>query len=148
MTGRRQAGRGPRSGTPGRAGDGERRARFVERAAGGDRGSFTAELAAGLPALLLLLLAGLTAVNAVTAQAGCLHAAREAALAAARGGDGSAAAGRAAPPGASVTVSVDGNRVQATVRAPVRTLGGRLPRVTVVATAVAAVEPGAAEGVW
>ncbi|MET8464782.1 mucin-associated surface protein, partial [Micromonospora zamorensis] len=58
------------------------------------------------------------------------------------------AAGRAAPPGASVTVSVDGNRVQATVRAPVRTLGGRLPRVTVVATAVAAVEPGAAEGVW
>ncbi|MCT2280694.1 hypothetical protein M3G91_24050, partial [Micromonospora chalcea] len=30
-----------------------------------ERGSFTAELAAGLPALMLLLVAGLTAVNAV-----------------------------------------------------------------------------------
>ncbi|MFG2047588.1 TadE family type IV pilus minor pilin [Micromonospora sp. NPDC048935] len=144
---RRQGGLGPRAGTSGRAGGGERRTRLVERAVGGDRGSFTAELAAGLPALLLLLLAGLTAVNAVTAQASCLHAAREAALAAARGGDGSAAAGRVAP-GASVTVAVDGNRVQATVRAPVPTLGGRLPRVTVVATAVAALEPAAVEGSW
>ncbi|WP_184188527.1 TadE family type IV pilus minor pilin [Micromonospora parathelypteridis] len=125
-----------------------RRFPAAARAAGGDRGSFTAELAAGLPALLLLLLAGLTAVNAVSAQASCLHAAREAALAAARGADGSAGGGRAAPPGAEVAVSVDGDRVQATVRAPVRTLGGRLPRITVVATAVAAVEPGADEGSW
>ncbi|MEV6373805.1 mucin-associated surface protein, partial [Micromonospora musae] len=46
------------------------------RLAGRDRGSFTAELAAGLPALLLLLLAGLTAVDAVSTRAGCLHAAR------------------------------------------------------------------------
>ncbi|MFG1838737.1 TadE family type IV pilus minor pilin [Micromonospora sp. DT228] len=121
------------------------RVRAVERAADGDRGSFTAELAAGLPALLLLLLTGLTAVNAVSAQAGCLHAAREAALAAARGADGSAEGERAAPPGAEVSVSVDGNQVRTTVRAPVRALGGRLPRITVVATAVAAVEPGAAE---
>ncbi|MEU8126286.1 TadE family type IV pilus minor pilin [Micromonospora sp. NPDC049049] len=105
-------------------------------------------MAAGLPALLLLLLAGLTAVNAVSAQAGCLHAAREAALAAARGADGGAAGDSAAPPGAAVSVSVDGERVRATVRAPVRTLGGRLPRITVVATAVAAVEPGAHEGSW
>ncbi|MGW4500288.1 TadE family type IV pilus minor pilin, partial [Micromonospora sp. NPDC004336] len=44
------------------------------RRAGHDRGSFTAELAAGLPALLLLLLAGLTAVNAVGTRAGCLQA--------------------------------------------------------------------------
>lgn len=148
MIERRQAGRDRRSGTVGRAAGGMRRFRAVERAAGGDRGSFTAELAAGLPALLLLLVAGLTAVNAVSAQAGCLHAAREAALAAARGADGSAEGGRAAPPGAEVSVSVDGGRVQATVRAPVRTLGGRLPRITVVATAVAAVEPGAGEGSW
>ncbi|WFE55069.1 TadE family type IV pilus minor pilin [Micromonospora sp. WMMD1155] len=103
-------------------------------------------MAAGLPALLLLLLAGLTSVNAVTAKASCLHAAREAALAAARGEDGTAAAGRAAPQGAEVSVSVEGRRVQTTVRAPVRALGGRLPRITVVATAVAAVEPGVAEG--
>ncbi|MER7330627.1 MULTISPECIES: TadE family type IV pilus minor pilin [unclassified Micromonospora] len=114
------------------------------RSAGRDRGSFTAELAAGLPALLLLLLAGLTAVNAVGTRAGCLHAAREAALAASRGEDGVAAAGRAAPAGAEVTVTVDGQRVTATVRGPVRALGTRLPRITVTATAVAAVEPGVA----
>ncbi|MEU8218222.1 TadE family type IV pilus minor pilin [Micromonospora taraxaci] len=144
MSRRRQAGRGSRPGTSERAGRGGWGT--VQSAARGDRGSFTAELAAGLPALLLLLLAGLTSVNAVSAQASCLHAAREAALAAARGEDGSAAAGRAAPPGAEVSVSADGGRVQATVRAPVRTLGGRLPRITVVATAVAAVEPGVAEG--
>ncbi|MGV9210820.1 TadE family type IV pilus minor pilin [Micromonospora sp. RB23] len=111
---------------------------------GGDRGSFTAELAAGLPALLLLLLAGLTAVNAVSTQASCLHTAREAALATAR--DASKADGeQAAPPGTEVSVSIDGERVRATVRAPVRALGGRLPRITVVATAVAAVEPGVRE---
>ncbi|MEV1328278.1 TadE family type IV pilus minor pilin [Micromonospora costi] len=113
------------------------------RLAGRDRGSFTAELAAGLPALLLLLLAGLTAVNAVTTRAGCLYAAREAALAASRGEDGASAAAPSLPPGADVTLSVGDERVQATVRAPVRALGARLPRIAVVATAVAAVEPGA-----
>ncbi|WP_229398710.1 TadE family type IV pilus minor pilin [Micromonospora okii] len=108
-----------------------------------DRGSFTAELAAGLPAVLLLLLAGLTAVNAVATQAGCLGAAREAALAASRGQPGVAAGQAAAPGGADVSVAVVGDRVTATVRAPVRALGARLPRITVTATAVAAVEPGA-----
>ncbi|MEH0844758.1 TadE family type IV pilus minor pilin [Micromonospora sp. CPCC 205711] len=113
------------------------------RWAGRDRGSFTAELAAGLPALLLLLLAGLTAVDAVTTKATCVDAAREAALAAARGGDGTAAGSRLAPPGGTVSVSVDDDRATATVRAPVRALGARLPRLTVTATAVSAVEPGA-----
>ncbi|MEU5903928.1 TadE family type IV pilus minor pilin [Micromonospora sp. NPDC047467] len=122
---------------------GGRRRRAVGRAAEGDRGSFTAELAAGLPALLLLLLAGLTTVNAVSIRAGCLHAAREAALAAARGEAGNLGPG--APPGADVSVSIAGDRAQATVRAPVRALGGRLPRITVVATAVAALEPGAGQ---
>ncbi|MGN9802864.1 TadE family type IV pilus minor pilin [Micromonospora sp. L32] len=112
------------------------------RPAGRDRGSFTAELAAGLPALLLLLLAGLTAVDAVTTKAACLDAAREAALAASRGESGAAAGVRIAPPGADVSVTVDGDRVTVTVRAPVRTLGARLPRITVAATTVAAVEPG------
>ncbi|MET8524764.1 TadE family type IV pilus minor pilin [Micromonospora sp. NPDC005172] len=125
---------------PGRASDGGRRAHIV----GGERGSFTAELAAGLPALLLLLLAGLTAVNAVSTQASCLHTAREAALAAARGASASAEE-QAAPPGTEISVSVEGDRVWATARAPVRALGGRLPRITVVATAVAAMEPGAQE---
>ncbi|MFY1673641.1 TadE family type IV pilus minor pilin [Plantactinospora sp. WMMB334] len=113
--------------------------------AGRDRGSFTAELAAGLPALLLLMLAGLTAVNAVIVKGQCVDAAREAALAASRGAPGVQAGIRAAPPGAVVSVAVSGDRVVATVRAPVRALGARLPRLTVSATAVAAVEPGAPE---
>ncbi|MEH0937903.1 TadE family type IV pilus minor pilin [Micromonospora psammae] len=112
------------------------------RPAGRDRGSFTAELAAGLPALLLLLLTGLTAVDAVTTKAACLDASREAALAASRGDSGTAAGSRTAPTGATVSVSVHGDRVTASVRAPVRALGARLPRITVAATAVAAVEPG------
>ncbi|MFG1832959.1 TadE family type IV pilus minor pilin [Micromonospora chersina] len=107
-----------------------------------ERGSFTAELAAGLPALMLLLFAGLTAVDAVTTRAGCLDAAREAALAAARGEPGSTAGSRYAPAGADVSVTVAGDRVTVTVRAPVRSFGARLPRLTVSGTAVAAVEPG------
>lgn len=115
------------------------------RRAGHDRGSYTAELAAGLPALILLLLVGLTAVNAVTTRGECVAAAREAALAASRGESGTAAAARVAPPGASVTIQTDGETVVATVRAPVRALGARLPRLTVAATATAAVEPGVSE---
>jgi Flp pilus assembly protein TadG len=117
------------------------------RPAGGDRGSFTAELAAGLPALMLLLLAGLTAVNAVTVKAQCVDAAREAALAASRGEPGGAAGARSAPPGATVSVTLSADTVTASVRAPVRALGARLPGMTVSATAVAAVEPDAPEPV-
>nr|WP_232521404.1 TadE family type IV pilus minor pilin [Micromonospora phaseoli] len=102
-------------------------------------------MAAGLPALVLLLLAGLTAVNAVSTRAACLDAAREAALAASRGEQGSTAGSRQAPVGAEVDVVFDGERVRATVRAPVRALGANLPAVTVEATAVAAVEPGPPE---
>lgn len=109
---------------------------------GRDRGSFTAELAAGLPALVLLLLAGLTAVTAVTTKAQCVDAARDAALAEARGEPGVAAGTRAGPPGAAVTVVVTGDTVTAVVRAPVRALGVRLPRLVVQAQAVAASEPG------
>ncbi|WSK43551.1 pilus assembly protein [Micromonospora maris] len=115
------------------------------RLAGRDRGSFTAEMAAGLPALLLFLLTGLTAVNAVGTRSACLDAAREAALAASRGEDGTHAGNRYAPPGASVTVVVEGDLVRATVRAPVRILGGDLPVITVVGGAVAVAEPGVPE---
>ena len=55
------------------------------RRPGRDRGSFTAELAAGLPALMVLLLVGLTAVAAGVAKVQCVDAARDGALAAARG---------------------------------------------------------------
>ncbi|RIV36175.1 TadE family type IV pilus minor pilin [Micromonospora radicis] len=115
------------------------------RPAGRDRGSFTAEMAAGLPALLLLLLAGLTAVNAVSTKAACLDTAREAALAASRGEEGAAAGERQAPTGARVVVVLEGGQVRATVRAPVRILGADLPAITVVAVAVAAAEPGVPE---
>ncbi|MEU8073461.1 MULTISPECIES: TadE family type IV pilus minor pilin [unclassified Micromonospora] len=108
-----------------------------------ERGSFTAELAAGLPALMMLLVAGLTAVNAVGTRVACVDAAREAALAAARGEPGTPAGTRYAPDGAEVAVTVAGDRVTATVRAPVRTFGTRLPRLVVSGEAVAAVEPGA-----
>ena len=115
------------------------------RRTGRDRGSFTAELAAGLPALMLLLFAGLAAVNAVIVKGQCVDAAREAALAASRGAPGVPAGAAAAPPGSVVSVAVEGDRVVATVRAPVRALGARLPKLTVTGTAVAAVEPGAPE---
>ncbi|HEY8452451.1 MAG: TadE family type IV pilus minor pilin [Micromonosporaceae bacterium] len=108
----------------------------------GERGSATAELAVALPAVVLLLLAGLTSVGAVTARLQCVDAAREAALVAARGGSGTEAAARLAPEGAEVTVTVDGDTVVAVVRARVPVLSARLPAVRVEATAVAAVEPG------
>ncbi len=106
------------------------------RRPGRDRGSFTAELAAGLPALMLLLVAGLTTVAAVTTKGRCIDAARAGALAAARGEDGPAAAARVAPPGTTVTVAPEGETVRVVARCPVGVL-------TVEAAAVAAVEPGA-----
>jgi Flp pilus assembly protein TadG len=107
-----------------------------------DRGSATAELAVGLPALVLLLFTAITAVGAVTTKLRCVDAARDAALSAARGGE----AGRGpAPDDAVVSVTVNGDEVVATVRAPVRPLGAHLPELAVVATAVAAVEPGVPE---
>jgi hypothetical protein len=110
----------------------------TRRLPGHDRGSFTAELAAGLPALMLLLFAGLTAVSAVDTKGQCVDAAREAALATSRGEPVPA---RFAPPGASVRVSVDGDVVTVRVSARVRLLGAHLPVITVEGSAVAAREP-------
>ncbi|MFG1996451.1 TadE family type IV pilus minor pilin [Actinoplanes sp. NPDC048988] len=109
------------------------------RRPGRDRGAFTAELAAGLPALMLLLTAGLTAVKAVTAQAQCLALARDAALASARGEPPPTAT--ADPPGAAVQISGDAEVVRAHVTAPVRLLGRGPTVITVEASAVAAREP-------
>jgi hypothetical protein len=99
-------------------------------------------LAVGLPALVMLLLFALGAVDAVMARMQCVDAARDAALTTARGGDGITAGRHRAPQGASVAVTVDGQRVDATVRLTVHPLGPHLPSVTVVADAVADVEPG------
>jgi len=107
-----------------------------------DRGSATVELAVGLPALVLLLLFGLGAVDAVLARMQCVDAARDAALASARGGDGSSEGRHRAPHGAQVSVSLDGQRATAVVRVTVRPLGPYLPSVTVTGSAVAQREPG------
>lgn len=89
-----------------------------------DRGSATAELAVALPAVVLLLVVGLTAVAAVTMKLGCLATARDEALAVARG----------APPSTNdgVTVRREGEFVVVSVR-----------RAIVTCSATAAVEPGA-----
>jgi Flp pilus assembly protein TadG len=108
-----------------------------------DRGSATVELAVGLPVLLLLLMFSLGAVNAVLARMQCVDAARDAALASARGGDGTGTGQRRAPRGAAVTVALDGQRATATVRLTVHPLGRYLPSVTVTGTAVADLEPDA-----
>jgi folate-dependent tRNA-U54 methylase TrmFO/GidA len=76
---------------------------------------------------MVLLIAGLGAVSAVTTKAQCLDAARDAALAVARG--------EAVPAGANV--EVDAETVTASVTSPVPLL----PKVTVRATATAAREP-------
>jgi len=107
-----------------------------------ERGSVTAELAVGLPALILVLAAALTAVSAVVTKLQCVDAAREAARAAARGEPGEPAGRRVAPDGATVTVSIADGTVTARVSTIVHPLGGHLPAITVTADAVAEPEPG------
>lgn len=111
------------------------------RRSGGERGSATAELAVGLPALVLLLLFSLGAVDAVIARMQCVDAARDGALVAARGGDGAAAGRERAPRGAAVSVTRGGERVRAEVSVVVRPLGPHLPGIAVSGFAVAEAEP-------
>jgi hypothetical protein len=108
----------------------------------------TAELAAALPVLVLVVAVALAAVSVAAQHVRASDAAREAARAAARGdpATGSRLAAEAAP-GSSVTVSRSAERVTARVRLVVHPLGGWLPPVTVVEQAVAAVEPDAESGV-
>jgi hypothetical protein len=113
---------------------------------GRDRGFFTAEVAVGLPALMVLLFAALTVVGGAVVQGQCVDAAREGALAASRGEPGEAAAARVAPPGADVTVATEAETVTVVVRAEVRILGGHLPAITVRSKAVAAREPSGVPG--
>jgi hypothetical protein len=102
----------------------------------------TAELAACLPVLVLVLAVALTAVGAVSARARVQDAAREAARAAARGDVTTAARlARAAAPGATLNLTHDGADVVAVVRERIRPLGGWLPGFAVTARAIAEVEP-------
>jgi hypothetical protein len=102
----------------------------------------TAELAACLPVLILVLGVALTAVTAVAERVRLQDAAREAARAPGRG---DVAVGRrlaeAAAPGARVAISTSGGEVVAVATGRVHPLGGWLPTMTVSERCVAAVEP-------
>lgn len=86
--------------------------------AGRDRGMATAEFAVALPAAVLVLVVGLTAILAGIDQVRCVDAARLAARSLARGDSQAEARGLArgaAPGGASIEVSVTGVRAAVTV---------------------------------
>jgi len=108
----------------------------------GDSGMVTAELAASLPVLMILLGVALSAVSVADQRVRAADAAREAARAAARGDSAAAARlARQAAPGAAVAISRSGDRVVAQVRIAVHPMGGWLPALQVVERAVAAAEP-------
>ncbi len=109
-----------------------------------DVGMVTAELAAALPMLMILVAVALCAVSVAGQRVRAADAAREAARAAARGDPmtGSRLAAASAP-GSTVKITRSGDRVTARVRIVVHPMGGWLPALTVVERAVAAVEPDA-----
>ncbi|NYD38693.1 TadE family type IV pilus minor pilin [Actinomycetospora corticicola] len=103
----------------------------------------TVEAAIALGALVLVFVVVLAGLGAVVARIRCVDAAGEAARRAARDdgvGAGELAAGL--PPGAEVTVAVEGDTVRVRVALP--PLGGALRGLHVTAEAVAAREPSAA----
>ena len=113
---------------------------------GGERGSVTVEAALVLPALIVVLVLCLAGIGGISAQLRCADAAASAARLAARGDtDGAhAAATLLAPDGATVEVSLEGDRVR--VRVAVRPLGAILPSLQVQAVVVAIREPESAGG--
>jgi Flp pilus assembly protein TadG len=105
----------------------------------------TAETAVVLPVLLLVLAGAVAAVVVVGAQLRCVDAAREGARAAARGDEAAtvtAVVRGAAPDGAAVTATREGETVRVRVVAEVAPLGPLPLRVEVSAEAVARLEPG------
>jgi hypothetical protein len=109
----------------------------------------TAETAVVLPVLLLVLAGAVAAVVLVGAHLRCVDAVREGARAAGRGDDPASVAAvvrRAAPDGAEVTVTREGDEVRVGVRVEVAPLGPLPLRVPVSAEAVTRLEPGVAEG--
>jgi Flp pilus assembly protein TadG len=108
----------------------------------------TAETAVVLPVLFLVLVTAVAAITVVGAQLRCVDAAREGARAASRGEDAgvvTALVQRAAPAGASSTVSTGGEEVRVTVSARIAPLGPVPLHITVTAEAIAMREPGGTE---
>jgi hypothetical protein len=114
------------------------------RLVGRDSGMVTAELAASLPVLMIILAVALAAVSIGGTRVRAEDAAGLVARAAARGDrpEGQRLFAQTAPPGATVVISDDGTQVTATVRTVVRPLNGWLGSYTVLERAVAATEPG------
>ena len=108
-----------------------------------ERGAVTAELALGIPLLIAVSVALVWMLSVGTAQVRVVDASREAARAVARGDDpglAEAVARQIAPAGASVRITVEGDRVTVTTTVRVRPPGGLLgglPGVTVSERAVA-----------
>ena len=127
----RTVGRAGETATVGRAGE----------TATGDRGTVTVEAALALCSLVVVLALVLAAVSVVAAQLRCVDAAREAARLTARGEQDRAEelAGRIAPHGAVVAVTVHGDEV--TARVSVNPVAGLLPGIEVGAEAAAVLEP-------
>lgn len=99
----------------------------------------TAEIAAALPVLVLVVAMGMAAVSVVTAQLRCVDAAREAARAAARDEPlavAEAVARRAAPHDARIDIRLVGDEVVVTVSARHRPLSGLTPSFGVSGRAV------------
>ncbi|WP_369052613.1 TadE family type IV pilus minor pilin [Kineococcus terrestris] len=108
-----------------------------------DRGSATVELAAALPAVLVLLVVVLTAARLVVVQLDCVDAARAGARAAARGEAEDAvraSAAALAPPGARVAVRRTAGLVVVDVSSPQSLAGPLGGRVLARASATAALE--------
>ncbi len=105
----------------------------------------TAELAACLPVLVLVLAVALTAESVVSARVRVQDAAREAARAGARGDVAAARRlAHAAAPEATVSITTNAEDTVATVRTTIHPLGGWLPSITIIERSVAAAEPRAA----
>jgi hypothetical protein len=102
----------------------------------------TAELAASLPALVLVLAAALTAVTVGGQRIRIQDAAREVARAAARNDPGATRLATAVAPGAAVTISRASGRLTVVTTMTVHPLSGLLPAFTLTERAVAAIEPG------
>src|SRR3954462_741315 len=114
-----------------------------------EAGMVTAETAVVLPVLLLVLAGAVAAVTVVGGQLRCVDAAREGARAAARGESAAvveALVARAAPEGATTSVSGSAEDVAVTVSVAIAPVGAVPLRFTVSATAVARREPGPSEG--
>lgn len=105
----------------------------------------TAELAAALPVLMIVLAVAVSAVSIAGTRVRVHDAAREAARAAARGDPATGTRlAQAAAPGVRVEVSRSGGDVVVVAQVRVHPLAQWLPAVTVSERVVAAAEPGEA----